>query len=98
MAKFIIEVSDEYIREHADSEKMAAKVAAMDGHDALSGLFDIIAFNNIKKQIDEGKTEFAFTVDDMGDDKDRQIFDMAVSRVVMLDVIKKAKMKKEEQD
>lgn len=96
MAKFIIEVSDEYIREHADGEKMAEKMENSEGkEDALSALFDVIAFGKIKDELDKGETEFTITADDMDDDKGRKIFDSTVSRIGMLFIIKGAKKEKE---
>ena len=99
MAKFILEVSDEYIREQADSEKMAAKMAASDDKEgALSALFDVIAFSNIKDALDEGETEFTLSIDDMDDDKGRQIFNSTASRFGTMLIIKNAKEKKEKKD
>lgn len=99
MAKFIIEVSDEYIREHADGEKMAAKAtAASDGSEALGVLFDVIAFNQIKDALDEGKTEFAFTIDDMDDEKGCKIFNSVVSRIGTLYIIKDVNDRKKQEE
>ena len=99
MAKFILEVSDEYIRNHANPERMAASIDdKTSGHDALSALFDVIAFKHVKDEIDKGTTEFNLSIDDMDDDKARDIFNHTVSRLGMLFVIKKTNEKKQDKD
>ena len=99
MAKFILEVSDEYIRKQADPERMAASIDdKTSGVDVLSALFDVIAIKHVRDEIDKGATEFNLSIDDMGDDKERGIFNGTVSRCSMLCVIKQAneKMKQNE--
>lgn len=89
MAKFILEVSDEYIRKQAEPKRMAASIDdKTSGVDALSALFDVIALNHVRDEIDKGTTEFNLSIDDMGDDKERGIFNHTVSRCGMLYVIK----------
>lgn len=99
MAKFILEVSDEYIRNQADPERMAASIDdKTSGVGALSALFDVIAFKHVRDEIDKGTTEFNLNIDDMGNDKERGIFNGTVSRCGMLFVIKQSneKMKQDE--
>lgn len=75
MAKFILEVSDEYIRNHADPERMAASIGDKTiGKDALSALFDVIMFKCVWDEIDKGTTEFNVSIDDMDNDGERGIF------------------------
>lgn len=89
MAKFILEVSDEYIRNQADPKRMTASIDdKTSGVDALSALFDVIANKHIRNEIDKGTTEFNLSIDDMGDDKERGIFNHTVARCGMLCVIK----------
>lgn len=98
MAKFILEVSDEYIRKQADPERMAASIDdKTSGMDALSALFDVIAFKHVSDEIDKGTTEFNLSIDDMGDDKERYIFNSTVSRCGMLCVVKQANEKKQDE-
>ena len=81
MAKFILEVSDEYIRKVADPKRMAESINdKTSGVDALSALFDVIASKHIRDEIDKGTTEFNLSIDDMGDDKERNLFNAAVTR------------------
>lgn len=97
MAKFILEVSDEYIRNQADPKRMAASIDdKTSGVYALSALFDVIANKHIRDEIDNGTTEFNLSIDDMGDDKERGIFNHTVSRCGMLCVIKQVNEEKKQ--
>lgn len=99
MAKFILEVSDEYIRKQAEPERAAASIDdKTSGVDALSALFDVIAIKHIRDEIDNGTTEFNLSIDDMGDDKARGIFNHTVSRCGMLCVMKQVNEKKQDED
>lgn len=99
MAKFILEVSDEYIRNQADPERMAASIDdKTSGVAALSALFDVIAIKHVKDEIDKGTTEFNLSIDDMGDDKERGIFNHTVSRLGMLYVVKQVNEKKKQDE
>lgn len=99
MGKFILEVSDEYIRNHADPERMAASIDdKTSGMDALGALFDVIAIKHVKDEIDKGTTEFNLSIDDMGDDKERCIFNHTVSRLGMLCLMKQANEKKKQDE
>ena len=90
MAKFILEVSDEYIRKQADPERIQESIFdKTSGVDALDALFDIIAIKGVKDEIDKGTTEFNLSIDDMGDDKERKLFNAAVTRCGMLNLIKR---------
>ena len=99
MAKFILEVSDEYIRNHADAERAAASIdSKTSGVDALTALFDVIACKNVRDEIDKGTTEFNVSIDDMDDDKARSIFNNTVSRCCMLCMMKQANEKKKQDE
>jgi hypothetical protein len=99
MAKFILEVSDEYIRKQAEPERAAASIDdKTSGVDALSALFDVIAIKHVKDEIDKGTTEFNLSIDDMGDDKERYIFNSVVTRCGMLYVIKQVNEKKKQEE
>lgn len=68
------------------------------GVDALSALFDVIALKHVKDEIDKGTTEFNVNIDDMGDDKERTIFNHAVARCGMLCIIKKVNDEKKQDE
>lgn len=98
MAKFILEVSDEYIRKLADPKRMAESIDdKTSGVDALSALFDVIAIKHVKDEIDKGTTEFNVSIDDMDDDNERDIFNHIMSRCGMLYVIKQVNEKKQDE-
>ena len=99
MAKFILEVSDEYIRNHADPERMAASIGDKTiGKDALSALFDVIMFKCVWDEIDKGTTEFNVSIDDMDNDGERGIFNSTASRCAMLCVMKHANEEKKQDE
>lgn len=99
MAKFILEVSDEYILNQAEPERMAASISdKTSGMDALGALFDVIAFKHVRDEIDKGTTEFNLSIGDMDDGKTRCIFNSTVSRCAMLCVMKQANEKKKQEE
>lgn len=96
MAKFILEVSDDYIRNQAEAERMAASINdKTSGVDALSALFDVIAFKHVRDEINKGTTEFNLSIDDMDNDNGHGIFNDTVSRCAMLCVLKQANEEKQ---
>lgn len=70
MAKFIIEVSDEYIRNRADVNKIQAKINDVaDKDDAIAIIADIILFGTLVESLDDGVSEFVLSQDNLPDDK-----------------------------
>ena len=99
MAKFILEVSDEYIRKQAEPERLKESIDyKTSGVDAIGALFDVIACKNVRDEIDKGTTEFNVSIDDMDDDKARSIFNTTVSRCCMLCMMKQANEKKKQDE
>lgn len=98
MAKFIIEVSDDFIREQAGMEKMMDKMKSSEGGiDAVAMIAEFFAFKHIKDALDKGETEFTYTADNMDDGKGLEIFNKIVSRVATLQIIKeKTEMEKQQ--
>ena len=98
MAKFILEVSDEYIRKQAEPERMAESIGdKTSGNDALSALCKFIAFKHVSDEIDKGTTEFNVSIDDMDDDKARDIFNHTVANCGALCMLKQANEKKQDE-
>lgn len=98
MVKFILEVSDEYIRNHAEPERMAESIGdKTSGKDALSTLCDFIVFKHVSDEINKGTTEFNVSIDDMDDDKTRDFFNSAASHCAMLCMVKQANEKKQDE-
>jgi len=99
MAKFILEVSDEYIRKQAEPERVAESINnKASGMDTLGALFDAFAFNHVKDEIDKGTTEFNLSIDDMGNDKERALFNGTVSRCGMMCMLKQRNEEKSQDE
>ena len=79
MAKFIIEVSDEYIRDHANVEKISERMKG-EKDEFMMAMMDMVVFSAIEKKLDEGVNEFTVTADDMEEGTEKKLFDSAVSR------------------
>lgn len=96
MAKFIIEVDDDFIRENAEIEVVREKMdPKMSGGAMLRAVFDAIAFKSIKDQLDKGVTEFHVTRDMMADDTKREYYDHNITDVLMLAYMANPYAKKE---
>lgn len=83
MVKFIIEVSEDYIREFADAEKMLDDASREDGKSAIAKLVHMFGYTEVVKKMDEGKTEFVITRDNV-DPKASEIFDNTLSNAALL--------------
>lgn len=83
MAKFIIEISDEQIRDLHDPEKVKEQVSEENG--ALKALFNMMACSIISKELDKGISEFHISREKMGDAKEKlEYFDRNVGDICML--------------
>lgn len=98
MAKIIIEVDDEYIREKTSPEANKEKFSPnASGSDVMKAMFDMIAFTGIWKRIENGETEFLVTRDMMSDDNLRELWDRNIADVMMLTLVAGEEEKKEQQ-
>ena len=98
MAKFIIEVDDDFIRESAslDASKKRMEESGDKGGFAKA-LFDLLAYKGINERIENGETEFHVTRDMMGDNKNKlEYWDRNVADVLMLAVMADSEKKKED--
>ena len=84
MAKFIIEVDDDFIRENANVNLSGKVDPRAPAGKVLKAIFDKMAFHLIKKKLDEGVTEFRVSRDMMDDDVKREYYDTNVADVLML--------------
>jgi len=82
MAKFIIEIDDDVIRERGKFEN--SKKEMTDGKDPMKTLYDMVAFSSISKYLDKGVTEFHVTPDMMSDEPKKDFYDRNISDVCML--------------
>ena len=97
MIKITFEVSEDFIRESANPESTTAKMKAAEGNKAMKVLFDMIGFGQLKKQIDEGKTEFVVTPDKL-DDKSKELYNNEIGEICLLAAFSETdKQKKDEE-
>ena len=88
MAKFIIEVDDDFIRESASFDASKKKMEESAGkNDFAKALFDLLAYKGINDRIDKGETEFHVTRDMMDNDNKLEYWDRNVADVLMLAVM-----------
>ena len=81
MVKFVVEVSDGYIRERADVDNLKKLMKDVDGKDnPLSFFADFVVFSCIEKKIeDEGITEFSVKFDKDAGKEEISILNKAIS-------------------
>lgn len=95
MAKFIIEVSDEYIRDIANVNKIQANLSdAADKDDAIATFLDAITFSTLVKSLDDGVSEFVFSQDNLASDKSvRRLFRNVISYCAAIKIAQEAQEK-----
>ena len=86
MIKFIIEVSEDYIREFADAEKMIDDASREGGKSAIAKLVHMLGYAEVVKKMDEGKTEFVITRDNI-DPKMSELFGHTADNAALLAVM-----------
>lgn len=86
--KFIIEIDEQYVRDHANPEKMAELVRNGSKEDFMSGLADMIGFNSIKNAIDAGTTEFTINRETIMPEA-HEIFEQTLARLAALAIAAK---------
>lgn len=84
MAKFIVEISDEYIRNHADVSFLQKE---MDNGgkkmNMIRAMDNLIGFSFVDKKIKEGVNEFTIRREDFDEDK-LQFFDTNVADICIM--------------
>ncbi len=100
MAKFIIEVSDEYIRDCADPDKIHARIVeSVEKCDVLAAFADILTFSNLKRALDEGVSEFVLSEDKVADDeKSQSLFKNALRCFAVLKLSDSAETKNKQSE
>ena len=86
MVKFIIEVSEDYINEHADLDKVKEIAKSSNGKSALVSMLTCLTFSGVKKRVEEGETEFVISKEGL-EEKASEIYDHAVDVISSLVVI-----------
>lgn len=99
MAKFIIEVDDDFILENASSEKAKQNMDPNGkGIDVMKALYDVIAYSTIARKIEKGQTEFHITRDMMTDNDDKlKYWDRNITDILMLTFMASPAEKKEDE-
>ena len=98
MAKIIIEVDDEYIREKTSPEANKEKFNPnASGGEVMKAMFDMIAFTALERRIESGETEFLVTRDMMPDGNRREYWDRNIGDILMLAFMAEKEEKKEQQ-
>lgn len=87
MAKFIIEVSDDYIREHADTDKLAERTIKENGENIARIVVELIAFSNLEKKVDAGENEFTIVHSELSNSEYANLLDTVLAQVASLAVI-----------
>ena len=83
MIKIIFELSEEFIANNASEETIKAKMKEAEGTKATKVLFDTIGFQQLKKEVDAGKTEFVITQDKL-DEKSQNIYNNELCEICIL--------------
>ena len=94
MVKFIIEVSEDYIRESADAKKMLGNASQEGGQNAIAKLVNMFGYTEVVKKMDEGKTEFVITRDNI-DPKMSELFGQTADNAALLAVMMQKREKSE---
>lgn len=98
MAKFIIEVSDELIRDYADFDRNQARLAeAVEKCDILSVFADMVIFGKLKSALDEGASEFVLSEDEVAD-KEQSLFKNALRLFATLKLSDSAETKNKQSE
>ena len=95
MIKITFEVSEDFVRENASPEVATAKMKEAEGNKGMKVLFDMIGFGQLKKQIEEGKTEFVVTPDKL-DKKSMELYNNEIGEICLLAAFSETDTKKEE--
>lgn len=93
--KFIVEIDEQYIREHANPEKMKELVENGSKEDLMMGLADMFSFGSVEKAIDKGTTKFTINRENINPNANG-IFENAVSKLAALAGVARNKEKEKE--
>lgn len=90
MVKFIVELSEGYIRERANLDNMPTLIENADNNvnSALNIITDYLVFSSLKREIEKGNTEFKMSVNsiDANDPRELQLFNDTMSRLGALEL------------
>ena len=95
MIKITFEVSEDFVRENANTDVVGEKMKAAEGNRAMKILMDIIGFSQMEKLIDKGVTEFVVTPDKL-DEKSMQLWNNEIAEICLLGVFSENDKKESE--
>ena len=83
MIKITFEGDEDFIRENADLDNLIDKIKQQEGPKAIFSLANAFAFKELKRKIDDGKTEFVVTQE--GLDKNLKVlYDHDIAEICMM--------------
>lgn len=97
MITITFKVSKDLIANNASEETLHAKMEEAKGDKALRVLFNSIAFKQLNKQIEQGKSEFVVTPDKL-DDKSISMYNNELGDICMLAYLAETDKKEEKED
>ncbi len=97
MIKITFEVSEDFVRENAKSEKFLEGEEKGNALKAIKALAEILTLARMEKLIDEGKTEFVVTPDKL-DDKSKIVYNGTIGQICALAVFSEHDNKGESED
>ena len=97
MITISFKLEEEFIANNASEETIDAKMKEAKGDKAFRVLFNSIAFKQLQKQIEAGKTEFVVTPDKL-DDKSMIMYNNELGDICMLAFLSETDKKNESED
>lgn len=83
MVKFIVEVSENYIKERANLEVIAE--TNVDGKGSMvKALVEMIAFGSLENKVDKGEKEFTVSSKDFNEKEELSLFNSVVTQLGVL--------------
>ena len=83
MIKITFEVDEDFIRENSDLENLIDKIKRQGGPEAMLSLAEALAFKELTRKIDAGKTEFVVTQESL-DKKLKALYDHDIADICMM--------------
>ena len=85
MVKITFEVDEDFIIENASLNKMVPGLKNMNGFQAVTSIFEAIAYRQLSELMSEGKKEFTVTPDKL-DAKNLMLYTSCIGEICMMAV------------
>lgn len=92
MIKITFELSEDFIEKNSSAERLSENMES--DKNPLEAIKDFACFNTIKKQIEDGKTEFVVTPDKL-DEKSMSIYNGYIGQICALAAFSETDKKEE---